>query len=79
MILEIARRHVPVEMKDALDGTGASLRDAGITSLAMVGLICDVEQSFGIVFPSDAIDESTFRSAQTIAVAVAALRSQPPE
>lgn len=77
IVLAIARRHVPADRPGALDSTRTSLKEAGISSLDLVALICDVEASLAITFPSEALSEETFRNAETIAAAAARLRPLP--
>ena len=42
------------------------LRDHGIDSLAVVGLMMDVEDEFGFVFPDDKVTMETFRTAGSL-------------
>lgn len=56
----------------------ANLRELGLDSLAAIDLLLDLEQTFGVVFPEELLTEETFRTARSIARAVARL-TQPPE
>ena len=76
LVLDVARRHMPPQTRAALDPS-TSLRDAGITSLSLVALICDLEESVNISFPSDAMTEATFHSVETIVAAMSALGTTP--
>ena len=67
-----ARLPVPVEgLQDSGD-----LYNAGLTSLATVGLMLALEDQFGIEFPDSMLGRKTFRSIEAIADAVEQLRSK---
>lgn len=48
-------------------GPDVSLRDAGIDSLALVGLILDLENEFGVKIPAELMTPDSFHSPRTIA------------
>ncbi len=72
-VLLVVRRHLTEE--GAVDDPEADLFAAGLTSLALVALIVDLEAELSISFPVDFLDSGRFRSAATIAEAVRALRA----
>jgi acyl carrier protein len=69
----VVRRHLPKDV--AVDDPGTDLLRSGLTSLALVGLIVDLETEFSISFSADILDAERFRSVATIAEAVRALRA----
>ena len=69
-VREILSRHgrlfAPVtEINDASD-----LYDAGLTSLATVGVMLALEEEFDIEFPDSMLSRKTFASIESLAVAV---------
>ena len=75
-IRDILSRHgrlpVPVTaLEDAAD-----LYNAGLTSLATVGLMLALEDHFGIEFPDAMLGRKVFRSIETIAEAVEQLSAR---
>jgi acyl carrier protein len=78
IVLAVARKQLPAAQQAALDNPQTSLRDAGITSLALVSVICDLEARFDVSFPADSLHESTFRNADTVAAALVRLGAAPP-
>ncbi len=75
----VVRNHL--RFLDAADplAPDASLRELGLDSLAAIDLLLDLEQTFGVVFPEQLLTEETFRTASSIAGAVASLTSSPEE
>jgi acyl carrier protein len=73
-IFELARRHG--------DGTAMHTNDdlnfaeLGLDSLAIVGLIIDLEREFAVTFPAHMLTASVFHSVGTVAEAIAALRDR---
>ena len=51
----------------------SSLRDRGIDSVSVVGLMTDLEIELGIVFPEDRMTMETFRTAGSLWAVVAEL------
>ena len=72
-VMEIALRHIDPANAPLLDGPDANLASVGMRSLDTVSFICDLEKSFSIVFPSEMIDDVTFRTISTVAEAVRSL------
>lgn len=68
-VTDVIRRHVaPEHVEDiAFDQDLAGL---GLDSLALAGLVVDIENSFMIEFPADMINPDTFRSVRTVADAL---------
>lgn len=67
-----ARLPVPVEgLQDSSD-----LYNAGLTSLATVGLMLALEDQFGIEFPDSMLGRKTFSSIEAIAEAVEQLHGK---
>ncbi len=75
-VVEVARRHIDVDMLAALDDPDAELSALGLDSLRMVSFILDIEGSFAIEFPSEMIDVGTFHSLRAVATAVRVVREQ---
>ena len=71
---EIASQHgrlsVPVEQID----DRSDLYDAGLTSLATVGLMLALEDEFDIEFPDAMLSRKTFQSIDAIAVVIERLQ-----
>jgi acyl carrier protein len=49
---------------------------AGLTSLASVDLMLAIEQSFGVIFPDEALNRGTFSSIGSIAATIERLTSE---
>jgi acyl carrier protein len=49
---------------------------AGLTSLASVDLMLAIEQSFGVIFPDEALTRGTFSSIGSIAATIERLTSE---
>jgi acyl carrier protein len=73
-IREILSQHgrLPVPVDRLEDGT--DLYNAGLTSLASVGVMLALEDQFGIEFPDSMLGRRTFRSIEAIAEVVEQLR-----
>ena len=54
------------------------LADLGLDSLATVGLLVDVEESFGVEFPDEALTADTFATAASLWSVVAGLPRDEP-
>lgn len=69
-IREILSEHgrLPVSVSGLQDTS--DLYNAGLTSLATVGLMLALEDRFGIEFPDSMLGRKTFRSIEAIAEAV---------
>lgn len=70
----VVRRHLPEDVAGSIV-SDATLTDLGLGSLAVAELIVDLEQTFGVEFPEHMVVPETFRSVETIAAAVQALRA----
>jgi acyl carrier protein len=55
-----------------------SLSDLGLDSLAVIELVLDLEERFGVEFPDDMLKSSLFRSATTLYEALATLVAAVP-
>ena len=64
------RLSVPLEQV----GDGSDLYQAGLTSLATVGLMLAIEDAFDIEFPDALLSRKTFRSIDALAVAIERLQ-----
>jgi acyl carrier protein len=64
------RLSVPVEQV----GDRSDLYQAGLTSLATVGLMLAIEDAFDIEFPDALLSRNTFRSIDALAVAIERLQ-----
>jgi len=64
------RLSVPVEQLD----DRSDLYQAGLTSLATVGLMLAIEDAFDIEFPDALLSRKTFRSIDALAVAIERLQ-----
>jgi acyl carrier protein len=73
-IREILSQHgrLPVPVDKLQDGS--DLYNAGLTSLASVGVMLALEDQFGIEFPDSMLGRRTFRSIEAIAGVVEQLR-----
>ncbi|MEV6421252.1 phosphopantetheine-binding protein [Streptomyces sp. NPDC051662] len=65
-----AKANAPASPPDA----DTPLKEAGLDSLALVGLISHVEEHFAVVFPDRMLSRATFHSVRTVAAAVQELR-----
>lgn len=54
------------------------LTDLGLGSLAVVGLLVDLEETLGVRFGPELLDERTFRSVRTVTEAVRTLGARVP-
>lgn len=62
----ILRQHLPfLDPEEPLLG-GASLRDSGLDSLAMVELLAMLESEYNVRFVDEAMSMETFATAQTL-------------
>ena len=89
-IILAAKLHPPVRMRDRLReilaqhgrlsvpveqvGDRSDLYQAGLTSLATVGLMLAIEDAFDIEFPDALLSRKTFRSIDALAVAIERLQ-----
>lgn len=64
------RLSVPVDQLN----DGSDLYQAGLTSLATVGLMLAVEDAFDIEFPDALLSRNTFRSVEALATAIEGLQ-----
>ena len=75
IIREILAQHgrLPVEIDSLTDDS--DLYNAGLTSLATVGLMLALEDAFEIEFPETMLSRKTFESIQSISEAVEELKN----
>lgn len=75
IIREILKQHgrLPVGVETLTDDS--DLYNAGLTSLATVGLMLALEDAFEVEFPETMLSRKTFESIQAISDAVAELKS----
>ena len=77
-VADTVRRLVAQQLN--LNGYGHEVRPdedlwrLGMTSLTCLGLMLSIEDTFGIELPEDALQDSTFRSINTISEAVESSR-----
>jgi acyl carrier protein len=72
-VRDILSRHGRLQTPvDGLDDS-TDLYNAGLTSLATVGLMLAIEDEFGVEFPDGMLGRKTFRSIEAIAEAVTQL------
>ncbi|MFJ4963925.1 phosphopantetheine-binding protein [Streptomyces sp. NPDC088729] len=67
-----ARADAPASLPDA----DAPLKEAGLDSLALVGLLSHLEEHFAVFFPDRMLTRETFHSVRTVAEAVRELRGE---
>ena len=70
LLSQHGRLSVPVEQL----GDRSDLYQAGLTSLATVGLMLAIEDAFDIEFPDALLSRNTFRSIDALAVAIERLQ-----
>jgi len=70
LVSQHGRLSVPIERL----GDRSDLYQAGLTSLATVGLMLAVEDAFDIEFPDAMLTRNTFRSIDALAAAIESLR-----
>ena len=70
IVIELVERHLPDHVGTLT--ADSDLSELGMRSMAMVALMVEVETQLGARFPTETIDQDTFRTPATIA---AALRS----
>ena len=66
---ECLRRHLPPSSDPEID-MSEELLLLGLDSMSAIGLLMDVEETFGIKFPDDMLDPEVFHSGATLAKAV---------
>ncbi|MGB3441075.1 MAG: phosphopantetheine-binding protein [Actinophytocola sp.] len=57
---KLLRNYLPLLGDDLPLAPATALVDHGLDSLSTVGLLVDVEESFGVQFPDDALTPDTF-------------------
>lgn len=63
---KLLRIYLPLLGEDAPLAPGTPLADVGLDSLSTVGLLVDVEDTFGVEFPDDALGPDTFATASSL-------------
>lgn len=74
-LLSILRPHLKFLPADQPVDMDASLGELGLDSMASIKLLLDLEQSFGVAVPDEALDENTFASARHLEQLVGGLLS----
>lgn len=69
---EVLRSHLPMAAEVSIL-PASELRDLGLDSMEIVGLLLDLEGAFAISFPDDLLTPATFATAGSLWTAVAAL------
>lgn len=69
---DVIRRHTPPESASAVT-PDADLAQLGLDSLALAGLIADLEATFAVEFPEYLLDAATFRTVASTAAAIAGI------
>jgi acyl carrier protein len=73
---EILRHHLP--LSDGITiAADRALSDLGLDSLAIVGLVFDLEEAFAVVFPDALVSPDTFATAGSLWRAIAGLPAGP--
>ncbi|GAA2520447.1 acyl carrier protein [Winogradskya humida] len=74
---ELTQQVAELVARNARAGTGddgadldTPLRDRGVDSLTVAGVIVDIERTFGVRFPAALITADTFTSVRSVAAAV---------
>ena len=65
-VRQVLRRHLPLLPKDQEIKSDAELDKLGLDSVAVMNLIVDLEQTFGIVMPDELLQMETFQTQATI-------------
>jgi acyl carrier protein len=74
-LMEIARPVAPGLAEIEGDPTAANLRDAGMTSVAAVRLMLDIEAAFDIGIPDGELTPENFATLRSIEALVARLKA----
>lgn len=77
-VREILAQHGRLGIAAAELADDADLHDAGLTSLATVGVMLALEDVFDIEFPDAALTRRTFGSIASLAAAVEGLKGSAP-
>jgi acyl carrier protein len=77
-IRDILARHGRLSVDVASLDDGSDLYDAGLTSLATVGVMLALEDHFDVELPDGMLNRKTFASIDNIAAAVGRLLRQAP-
>jgi acyl carrier protein len=75
-LAEVLRRHLPTESATAPVERDVNLSALGLGSIELAMFVVDLEQTFGLEFPEHMLVPETFRTAGTVAAAIAALAGQ---
>jgi acyl carrier protein len=67
------RAQLPFVDAGAALGPDTDLRDLGLDSMVAIDLLLDLEESFGITFPDEAIRADTFRTPRSLERRIRAL------
>ena len=62
----VVRANVPVLAADQPLLPGASLYDLGLDSMGTIQLLLDLEETFGVTFPDDALKPEVFATPGTL-------------
>ncbi|MGW4949510.1 phosphopantetheine-binding protein [Streptomyces parvulus] len=69
-VTDVVRRVLPEDRAGALSGPDQELRDLGLGSLELVGLLVEIEDAFSVRLPADVMHQATFRSVRTLTAAL---------
>jgi acyl carrier protein len=77
-VADVLRRYLPLVKPGAALPMDTHLQDLGLTSMAAVSLLLDLEQAFGVLIPDALLTQETFRTARSLVRVIASLASSPP-
>ncbi|WML78847.1 phosphopantetheine-binding protein [Streptomyces sp. VNUA74] len=69
-VTDVVRRVLPEDRAGALSGPDQELRDLGLGSLELVGLLVAIEDAFSVRLPADVMHQATFHSVRTLTAAL---------
>ncbi len=76
---KLLRQHLPLLNAQTPLTSELSLAALGLDSLATVGLLIDVEESFGVQFPDDDLTAEAFETPAALWAVVKRLRTEAEE
>ena len=74
-VYRIVAQHLAIAPEQARDS--GDLWSSGLTSLAAVRILMDLEDEFRVTFPPESLSRETFASTARLAEALEAARAQP--
>ncbi|WP_433272778.1 phosphopantetheine-binding protein [Actinosynnema sp. CS-041913] len=72
---KLLRTHLPLLGDDPLPGSTV-LAELGLDSMSTIGLLLDLEESFEVRFPDDALSPETFATASSLWAVLSRLRGE---